>query len=104
MINVGLFLPHATNNIVEYAAVIGSLTNALTFQPSHIDLFTDSMLVVNRLNQVWKVAHPTLQAYTATVRSLMATFPDIHLQHVPREFNIDANCLVNSILQHFLSS
>eukprot|EP01018_Ginkgo_biloba_P040135 Gb_11691 [translate_table: standard] len=104
LINVGLFLPHATNNIAEYAAVIGSLTDALAFQPSHIDLFTDSLLVVNQLSQLWEVAHPTLRAYAATARSLMATFPTVRLHYVPREFNADANCLVNSILQHFLSS
>ena len=50
LINANLFLPYATNDIVGYAAVIGSLIDALTFQPSHIDLFTDSLLVVNQLN------------------------------------------------------
>ena len=50
LINAGQFLPYATNNITEYVAVIGSLTDALSFYPSHIHLFTNSMLVVNQLN------------------------------------------------------
>ena len=50
LINTDLFLPHDTNNIVEYDAIIGSLTDALAIQPSHIHLFTDSLLVVNQLN------------------------------------------------------
>eukprot|EP01018_Ginkgo_biloba_P035088 Gb_07833 [translate_table: standard] len=60
LINVGLFLHHATNNIAEYVIVIGSLTDTFAFQPSHIDLFTDSLLVVNKLNQLWEVVHLTL--------------------------------------------
>ena len=104
LINGGLFLPHATNNIVEYDAFIGSLTDALAFQPSHIDLFIDSLLVVNQLNHLWEVVHPTLRAYAATARSLMATFPTVRLHHVSREFNTDADHLVNSIFQHFLNS
>ena len=47
LINVGLFLPHATKNIVEYAIVIGSLTVAFAFWPSYINLFTNSLLMVN---------------------------------------------------------
>ena len=65
LINASLFLPHATNNITEYAAVIGSLIDARAFQPSHIDLFIDSMLVVNQLNQLWEVTHPVLRTYIA---------------------------------------
>ena len=30
-INANLFLLHATNNIIEYVVVIGSLTNSLAF-------------------------------------------------------------------------
>eukprot|EP01018_Ginkgo_biloba_P028388 Gb_19334 [translate_table: standard] len=93
LINAGLFLPYATNNIVEYVAVNGYLTDAHAFQPSHIDLFTDSMLVVNQLNQLLEVTHPVLRTYETTTRSLLVEFLAVRLRHIHRELNTDADHL-----------
>jgi ribonuclease HI len=51
----GIFLGHATNNIVEYNAVIELLTDAISFGICHLIVLLDSQLVVLQLNNVYSI-------------------------------------------------
>ena len=49
-----------TNNIVEYHAVIGLLTNTVSRDIDPLVVFMDSQLVVFHLNHVYTIRNPTL--------------------------------------------
>ena len=50
----------ATNNIVEYQAVIGLLTEAAYCDIDNLVVFMDSQLVVSHLNHVYVIRNPML--------------------------------------------
>ena len=88
----------ATNNIVEYQAVIGLLTEAASQDVRNLVVFMDSQLVVCHLNHVYTIRNPVLLHLFWRVRLLERSFENITHRHIPREDNVVANSLANYIL------
>jgi ribonuclease HI len=83
----------ATNNMVEYEALIFGLTVALSLGVRELLVKGDSQLVIR---QVWGECccnNPQLAAYLIHVRKLEKDFDVLELQHVSREGNSVANAL-----------
>jgi len=93
----------ATNNIAEYHAVIGLLTEVASLGIDSLLVFLDSQLVVSHLNRVYTVRDPTLLRLFRRVRLLERSFNFITYQHIPREFNCIADSLANYILDWHLA-
>ena len=87
-----------TNNVAEYRAVIAGLEAALAFPARVMRVRADSMLVIEQLRGVWKVRQPHLRPLHARARELLAAYAEVDLAHVRREFNTDADALVNAAL------
>ena len=88
----------ATNNIVEYWAVIGLLTEA-SFQDVHnLVVLMDSQLVVCHINHVYTIRNPMLLCLFQRVCLLERSFKTITYRHIPREHNVVADALANYIL------
>jgi ribonuclease HI len=66
----GICLGEATNNVVEYSAVIELLCDALSHGISHLWVYLDAQLVVSQLNGVYRVYDPTLHRRFLRVRLL----------------------------------
>jgi ribonuclease HI len=100
----GKCLGKATNNIAEYQAVIEALKwikDQLTIkrQPSTINFFLDSRLIVNQLNGLFKIKNHGLRQLIVEVRKLeQAVGGNVAYHFVPREKNRDADALVNQAL------
>jgi ribonuclease HI len=56
----GICLGDATNNVIEYSAVIELLRDALSHGISHLWVYLDAQLVVSQLNGVYRIYDPTL--------------------------------------------
>ncbi|MFM7225145.1 MAG: ribonuclease HI family protein [Actinomycetota bacterium] len=84
-----------TNNVAEYRAVIAGLEAAQAFPARCLRVRADSMLVIEQLRGVWKVRQPHLRPLHARARELLAAYAEVDLAHVRREFNVDADALVN---------
>lgn len=99
------FLPMCTNNQAEYraleAACISMLTKVTTNRlPSSIEIFSDSQLIVNQVNGVYKVNEAIAPFYsTASVayQTLGSKVP-LSLTWIRREFNTEADALCNKVL------
>jgi len=94
----GEYLGKQTNNYAEYAAIISALKKAKELKADEVECFLDSKLVVEQLNQRWKVKEPALQklfvqAYNASSQFKKATF-----KHIYREKNKESDALVNDTL------
>lgn len=76
-----------SNNQAEYEALVKGLQISIEFNIKHIDVYGDSMLVVNQVNEEFGCLHTTLQKYLAKVKTLLKQFKECRIRHVPREEN-----------------
>ena len=56
----GICLGEATNNVVEYSAIIELLRDALSHGISHLRVYLDAQLVMSQLNGIYCVYNPNL--------------------------------------------
>ena len=92
-----------TNNIVEYRAVIGLLTEAASEDVHNFVVLMDSQLMVYHLNHVYTIRNPVLLYLFWIVRLLERSFETITYRHFPREHNVVVDLLANYILDWHIS-
>ena len=63
-----------------------------------IQVFLDSNLVVEQINQKWKVKNPDLQILYQKAKQISANFRNIKFQHIFREYNSRADRMANMAL------
>ena len=79
------YLGTKTNNQAEYTALITALESAQDLADKPVRIFTDSLLVANQINGLWKVKHPEIIPLNKEAKNLFKNFKDISIQHIPRE-------------------
>ncbi|MCS7022568.1 MAG: ribonuclease HI family protein [Gemmataceae bacterium] len=88
----------ATNNVAEYTALLQGLRLAAQQQIRHLEVFSDSELLVKQMQGQYRVRHPELQRLYQAVQQLIPRFEHVHFTHVRREQNVAADQLVNAAL------
>lgn len=94
----GMFLGRSTNNVAEYAGVIGGLEAALRQGAQRVQLFSDSELVVRQIAGQYRVKSDALKGSFARVMELLGRFGSWQVSHIRREQNREADGLVNRAL------
>jgi ribonuclease HI len=94
----GIFLGYATNNVAEYHAVIGLLTEASSLGISQLIINLDSQLVVHQLNRVYTICNPVFLRLYLRVCRLERYFDFIEYRHISRELNTITDLLANYML------
>ena len=74
-----------TNNQAEYEAVIFALDSAKQLQTRNLTCHLDSLLVVNQLNNVYKVLNPQLRQLWSQVLERLTWYNQVTFTHVPRD-------------------
>jgi ribonuclease HI len=87
-----------TNNVAEYRALIAGLLAAVATSARTVKVRGDSKLVIEQVAGRWKVKQPHLRPLCDEARALLSRFDAVDLAHVRREFNSDADALVNAAL------
>ncbi len=93
----------ATNNVAEYRAALEGLRLAREFGAEEVLLRSDSRLLVEQLSGRFRVKNPTLIRLHTEVRSLVSEFAEVRFEHVPREFNKEADRLANQGVDEWLA-
>ncbi len=93
----------ATNNVAEYRAALAGLRAARDHGASEVHLRADSRLLIEQLAGRFRVKNPTLQRLHHEVRSVLAEFDRVRLEHVPRERNRAADRLANRGVDDWLA-
>ena len=93
----------ATNNVAEYRAALEGLRLAREFGAEEVLVRSDSRLLVEQLSGRFRVKNPTLIRLHGEVRSLVADFASVRFEHVPREFNKEADRLANRGVDEWLA-
>ena len=94
----GYYMGMATNNQAEYYGFKVGLERARDLGINKVSLFSDSQLVVNQMNGVYKVRNQELAPLHKDVKALADSFEKISFSYVPRELNKTADAEVNRIL------
>lgn len=94
----GVYLGLTTNNQAEYQSLKLGLQEALSMGVEEVDVYMDSLLVINQMKGIFKVRNQELRPYHEAIKELVTQFKKVTFQHVPREFNKLADAEVNTTL------
>lgn len=94
----GEYLGITTNNQAEYQAVRLALKKALELGARVVKFRMDSLLIVNQMVGLYQIRNRELWPIYANIQELIKKFDNVTFHHVRREFNKDADALVNKIL------
>ena len=73
-----------TNNQAEYIALIRGLLACGTYTRGRVRVGSDSQLLVNQMQQVWKVREPELQTLQREAVAEAASFAEVSYRHYRR--------------------
>jgi ribonuclease HI len=94
----GEYVGVTTNNQAEYQAVKFALEKALELGAKNAKVRLDSLLVVNQLNGIYKIKNKDLWPIYIFIKELITKFKTVTVSHVRREFNKEADAMVNRVL------
>ncbi len=95
----GNYLGETTNNQAEYAGLIAGLDWVVTNRPgSSLEIFMDSLLVVNQIKGEFKVKNQELLSRYQEARLLLSKLGGYSIAYIPRAQNHLADELVNKTL------
>ena len=86
---------HSTNNEAEYKALIKALNIAITKRLNNLKIFSDSELLCNQINGLYKVKSDSLKKYYNKAASLIKKVTTFSIKYIPRNKNKEADKLAN---------
>ncbi len=87
-----------TNNQAEYRAIIAALEKAIELGAKHVEMNSDSELIVRQINGRYRVKNTALKPLYQKVKQLQGLLESFAINHIPRQQNAEADRLANSAL------
>ncbi|MBI5724965.1 MAG: ribonuclease HI family protein [Planctomycetes bacterium] len=94
----GVFIGRATNNVAEYRGLITALQKAKQLGADHVEIVSDSELLVRQMTGVYRVKNAKLIPLFQDAMELRKAFAKCTFRHVPRELNKQADKLANQAM------
>lgn len=98
----GQYLGETTNNVAEYSALIEALKFSKSLGGTDLHISMDSELIVKQMSGEYKIKQPHLQELATNVRGLLAEFNSFEFKHILREYNKEADRMVNQAIDQAL--
>lgn len=98
LVDKGIYLGITTNNQAEYQALKFALEEAQKMHVRRVDVYMDSLLVINQMKGIYKVKNRDLWPIHESAKRLASGFEHISFTQVPRELNKLADSAVNRAL------
>ena len=89
-----------TNNQAEYHAVLAGMRLVTQLSPTKIEFRLDSELTVRQLSGEWKIKNAELRSLAKQVHDAVPPNVNLHLIHIDRSSNAQADKLANWALDH----
>ncbi|MFX1313926.1 MAG: ribonuclease HI family protein [Promethearchaeota archaeon] len=86
------YIGTATNNTAEYHAIINALNTAERFHKGYIQIYSDSNLAVQQINNKWKINYPHLTKLYHKVHQLCEKYKKVEFFHVGRNNSYIQKC------------
>jgi ribonuclease HI len=87
-----------TNNQAEYQAIIAALEKAISLSAKHVELHSDSELVVKQINGRYRVKNVSLRPLYQKIVQLIGSLEGFTIAYIPRQQNAEADALANKAL------
>ena len=87
-----------TNNYAEYKGLQHGISLAIEKDIKRLDIFGDSLLIINQMNRKWECRHKGLKLIFDDVNVMLRSFDSITFHHVPRGKNTIADSLANDAM------
>lgn len=94
----GRYLGRTTNNVAEYKGLLLGLQLARELKAAHVDVHSDSELLVRQVEGRYKVKARHLKPLFQQAMRAFDEFQGFTIRHVPREENSAADSLANQAL------
>lgn len=94
------YLGITTNNQAEYQGLKQGLEFCHKNGFTEVDVFMDSLLVVNQMKGIFKVKNRDLWPIYDSAKQYISNFKRVSFSHVPRELNKMADSMVNECLDN----
>ena len=94
----GEFLGFSTSRLAEYYGLKEGLEQAIELGLKRVHFKSDSLMMVNQMNGIYKVKNPDLMQIHADVLKLLDKLEAYSFTHVPRELNVEADAEVNKVI------
>jgi len=88
-------LGETTNNVAEYRALLLALRRAEERKAETVEILSDSLLLVQQVNGIFKVRAPHLIPIVSDAIRRARSFRRFSIRHIPRERNRKADRLAN---------
>ena len=98
IIKISEYIGSATNNIAEYCAILRAIEECMKRKIKSVEFLTDSQLLVNQVNKVYKVTDEELKILYVKLMGKIMNFNNWRIKHIPREENQIADALANQAL------
>ena len=98
--SISEYLGVQTNNYAEYKALELTLELAIRNNMKKISVFMDSRLVVEQLNNNWKVKNENLLIIYSRILLLLKNFESVTIKHIYRIHNQEADLLANKAIDN----
>jgi ribonuclease HI len=83
----------ASNNVVEYEALIHGLNIAISLGIKRLMVYGDSLVDISQINKEWDCSNDSMGKYCTTIRKLEDKFEGLEFHHVERDRNVVADAL-----------
>lgn len=98
IMKAGVYLGITTNNQAEYNSLKFGLEEAKKLGAREVDVYMDSLLVINQMKGLFKVKNRDLWPIHQSISENVKSFKKVTFNHVPREMNKLADAEVNETL------
>ena len=88
----------ATNNVAEYRGLIAALEYCVKNNINDVEIYLDSLLVVQQVNKEFKVKSKKLGDLYSYSLTLLEKIKNVNVIHIRREYNKRADELANEAL------
>jgi ribonuclease HI len=92
------YLGAQTNNFAEYSGLLAALEYAVREKYPSLKVLSDSELLVKQMKGQYRVKSPGLLELYERARALVRKLERFSINHVLREYNREADRLVNKVL------
>ena len=94
----GEFLGFSSSRLAEYYGLKEGLEQAIELGLKKVHFKSDSLMMVNQMNGVYKVKNQDLMQVHADVLKLLENLEAYSFSHIPRGQNVEADTEVNNVI------
>jgi ribonuclease HI len=78
----------ASNNVVEYKALIHGLNIVVSLGIRRLMVYGDSIVIISQVNKDWNYSTKSTSNYYAVVRKVEDKFEEMEFHHIERDCNM----------------